>query len=372
MRERRKVNYIWLIIMALAVVFSTLSYQVNVLMNQQNELIRDLSQVEYLSSSTQRLAKMINANNKDSKVIFYINSETLRNLDHTNPESLSLLEKEELQEIANEVIVNWNTLMALFELPEEDEEAVYDVDSILLVSDSHFNNMTNLSLKITDEAEKLAVEIAQLQLNSYGVLFMIVFFLGHYLIITTMALKSGTELAVVASLDTATGLYNRSSCQEILKVTPPTHGVTQSAVIVIDLNDLKKTNDVQGHKQGDALIATFARLLREASNIHTVRPFLGRYGGDEFVVYHQNIENEGMIQSFLTELAYLTQEFNKDDSKKFTVSYAIGYAISTSGKDGRTTRQLFEEADEAMYENKREMKKSKEESSETTATPHGT
>ncbi|MFI3254908.1 MAG: GGDEF domain-containing protein [Eubacteriales bacterium] len=369
MRERRKGNYIWLIVVGLAFLFSSMTYRVNMMMSQQNELISDLSQVEYLSSSTQRLAKMINANNKDNKVIFYINAETLRNLDYTNPESLSLLEKEAIQEIANAVILNWNTLMELFELSEDDPEATYDVDSILLASDSHFNNMTNLSLAITEESEILAEEIAKLQLNSYGVLFLIVFFLGHYLIMTTMALKSGAELAVVASLDIATGLYNRSRCQEILKDATPTDRVRQPAVIVIDLNDLKKTNDIQGHKVGDELISTFASLLREATNIHSVKPFLGRYGGDEFVVYHQDIEKEENIQSFLGELAYVTQEFNKDETKKFTVSYAIGYAINTSGEDGLTTRQLFEEADEAMYVNKREMKKSLEQSPKTEETP---
>lgn len=372
MRERRKGNYIWLIIVALGILFSIMSYQVNILMGQQNELISDLSQVEYLSSSTQRLAKMINANNKDSKVIFYINSETVKNLDSSSPESLSLLDQAEIQQIANEVILNWNTLMELFELPEDDTEAVYDVDSILLVSDSHFNNMTNLSLKITEESDKIAQEIAQMQLNCYGVLFIIVFFLGHYLIMTTMALKSGAELAVFASLDIATGLYNRSRCQEILKDTTPIDHVRQPAVIVIDLNDLKLTNDVHGHKVGDELIATFARLLREAANIHNIKPFLGRYGGDEFVVFHQDIEKEENIQSFIGELAYLTSEFNKQDSKRFAISYAIGFAINTSGKDGLSTRQLFEEADEAMYENKRQMKKTLDESDKKAGSPNQT
>lgn len=365
MSERRKGNYIWIMIGVLVLLFSSMTYQVNILMGQQNALISDLSQIEYLSSSTQRLAKMINANSKDNKIIYYINTETLNKLDYTNPESLSLLEKEEIQEIANEIIFNWTILTELFELPEDEEDAVYDVDSILLASDSHFNNMTNLSLEITKESEKLAEEIAQLQLNSYGVLFLILFFLGHYLIMTTMALRGGAELAVVASLDMATGLYNRSKCQEILKERSHVQNVGKTAVFVIDLNDLKKTNDIQGHKVGDELITTFARLLRDASTIHTIRPFVGRYGGDEFVIYHQDIEKEEDIQLFLGELEKRTSEFNQAEDKKFTISYAIGYAMNTSRMAGLSTHQLFEEADEAMYKNKRAMKKTMEASKET-------
>ncbi|MFI3249620.1 MAG: hypothetical protein R3Y07_01490, partial [Eubacteriales bacterium] len=210
MRERRKGNFIWIIITGLAFLFGTITLQVSRMMEEQNEMVSSLSQVEYLSSSTQRLAKMINANNKDEKVIFYIDEQTTRNLDTSHPDSLSLLENPEIKEIADEVIVTWKALMDLFDLPEEDEEATYDVDAILLASDNHFNSMTNLSLKITEESELLADKIVETQLQSYAVLVLITFFMGHYLIMSTMALKGSSQLAIIASLDTATGLYNRS------------------------------------------------------------------------------------------------------------------------------------------------------------------
>ncbi|MFI3250305.1 MAG: GGDEF domain-containing protein, partial [Eubacteriales bacterium] len=174
-----------------------------------------------------------------------------------------------------------------------------------------------------------------------------------------------SQLAIIASLDTAAGLYNRSKCQEIFNNTSPATSGQKPAVVVIDLNDLKKINDQQGHRVGDELIITFARILQKASSIYPVKPFLGRYGGDEFVVYLTNVENDDLIDKFMTELSRLTAEFNQTETKKFTVSYACGYAINKDGAEGLSTRQLFDEADEEMYKNKRDMKKKLEESKQT-------
>ncbi len=364
MKEKQKNNLIWIIVAILAGIFTVISFKINDLMAYQNAIGQDLSQVEYLSSSTQRLSRMIITDDKDNRVVFYIDEETTKNLDIDSSESLTLIENDEIKELAEQVMTNWQLLYTLFDLDLRDPDATYDIDAIKLASDNHFNSMTNLSIKITEESNALSTQIDELQLMSYTVLILIVFCLGNYVISTSMALRSSAELAVVASLDMATGLYNRSKCQEIFKDSTPTNREQQPAVIVIDLNDLKKTNDIFGHRVGDELIASFAYILKEAINLHTVRPFLGRYGGDEFVVYHTDIEKEEDILSFINELAYLTSEFNKQENKKFTVSYAVGYAINKDGKVGFSTRQLFEEADENMYNNKREMKKSQQEQSD--------
>lgn len=186
---------------------------------------------------------------------------------------------------------------------------------------------------------------------------MISFCVVNYLASTSIALKRSNVLAAFASLDIATGLYNRSKCQEIFKDTYTTDENQQSAVVVIDLNDLKKTNDMQGHRVGDELISTFSAILKQAVHLHTQKPFIGRYGGDEFVLYHKNIAKEEEITAFMKELANLCDEFNEKEIKNFQVSYAIGYAINKEGKDGLGTRQLFDEADECMYTNKKAMKK---------------
>ncbi|MFI3254823.1 MAG: GGDEF domain-containing protein [Eubacteriales bacterium] len=359
-KEKRKGNLIWVLIAILAVIFGMMSFQINDLMTIQNDIVSDLSEVEYLSSSTQRLTLMVVTNHKDNRVSYYIDEQTSKFLNVESNEKLSVLSNPEIAAMAEQVIINWNALNALYELPVDDEEASYDVDSILLASNNHFNSMTDLSLAISAETDMLNGEIETLQLYSYIVLAIIAFCIINYIVYSSIILKRSNEMAAIASVDIATGLYNRSKCQELFKDTYTTGREQQPAVVVIDLNDLKKTNDIQGHRVGDELISSFASILKEAVNVHSIKPFLGRYGGDEFVVYHKDIEKEDEILAFLKELDYLSSEFNKNVNKKFSISYAVGYAINTDGKDGLGTRQLFDEADECMYTNKKQMKKALE------------
>ncbi len=355
--RRRKIDLNWVIVGILAVIFVVLSLQTNQLMTKQNELSNDLTNVEYLSSSTQRLSKMIIGNNSDDRVIYYIEEQTMQYLGSDSEGRLYVVDDPEVRVIADDIITSWETLCLLFELPEDDEEATYDVDSILLASDNHFDSMTDLSIKITDEKNLLSAEIDQFHLISYGILAGIAFCVLNSFISTSASIRRSRELAAYASLDVATGLYNRSKCQEIFHDTEVTDREKQPAVVVIDLNDLKKTNDTQGHRVGDELIISFANILKESVNIHLVKPFMGRYGGDEFVLYYADVSKEEELQNLAKELSKLTEEFNKEENKKFTISYALGYAINTNGKDGLSVRQLFDEADEKMYENKKEMKK---------------
>ncbi|MFI3249468.1 MAG: diguanylate cyclase [Eubacteriales bacterium] len=358
MIERRKNNYTWLFITALAIASGIITYQINQLMQHQNEMVSDLSKVEYLSSSTQRLSRMIITGDKDNKLIFYIDEEVTKTLDATHPDSLTLLEDEVIADISREIITNWNTLYNHFQLPEGDPEATFDIDSITLASDNHFNSMTNLSVLITEESAKITDEIYRLQNISYVVLVLIVFFLCNYLISTTIDLRSSAALAALATLDASTGLFNRSKCQEILKSTVTINRDYQPAVVVIDLNDLKLTNDQQGHNVGDQLIIAFSKMLVEAANIHENKPFLGRYGGDEFVVYHAHVQREE-LDLFVGKLSDLVVAFNKTEQETFVVSYALGYAITESKDDRLSPLQLFEEADEKMYSDKREQKERK-------------
>lgn len=348
-------NKIFLFIVACLVsVFVALTLQITALMEEQTVVVKNLSQVEYLSSSTQRAAKNVNSGFKDNKVIYYIREETYKILSPDSSEALYLLEREEFKENADLIIAEFEILLDLFELPEDDSS--YDIVAIVLASDNHFNSMTNLSILITAESDLLGKQIEELQKYSYMTLFLLGLLLGVVLVASAIELQASKKLTSLASIDAATGLNNRSQCQEVLKDTAPTGEVKQTAVIVIDLNDLKATNDHQGHQIGDELISTFANILSEAAEIHSELPFLGRYGGDEFIVYYSEVENKEEVEKFITELSNLAYEFNKLEDRKFAISYAIGYAIDN---DGLPARKLFEKADEIMYENKKLMKRRK-------------
>lgn len=114
-----------------------------------------------------------------------------------------------------------------------------------------------------------------------------------------------------------------------------------------DLNNLKITNDTLGHSVGDQLIMNFARLLR---NVVPMKNFVGRYGGDEFVVVICDTSKEE-VENILNQLQEEVDQFNRYGRNE-TISYAYGWAFSKDYTDC-TLRVLFDKADHYMYENKR-------------------
>ena len=118
-------------------------------------------------------------------------------------------------------------------------------------------------------------------------------------------------------------------------------------VIMLDLNDLKKTNDQYGHDVGNELIVTAAKII---SDIFKRSPVF-RIGGDEFLVVLQNsdLENrEKLMAQFDRDCA---STFIEKDGAKIPVSIASGYAIFDPDQDRRFA-DVFKRADEAMYKNK--------------------
>jgi diguanylate cyclase (GGDEF)-like protein len=91
--------------------------------------------------------------------------------------------------------------------------------------------------------------------------------------------EASDQLAVAARTDPLTGLLNRRAFDAMLadRAGTPFAG----SVAVVDLNDLKRTNDVHGHAAGDAAIQLVARGLR----VHfRITDPVFRLGGDEFLV----------------------------------------------------------------------------------------
>ena len=151
-----------------------------------------------------------------------------------------------------------------------------------------------------------------------------------------------------AYIDLHTGLPNKSRCEEML------HNVeflkAPVACIVLDLNNLKHVNDTMGHSMGDQLIMNFARIIR---NVVPAKDFVGRCGGDEFIVFvHEASRSE--TEEILRNLQNEVERFNCY-GKNIKISYASGWALS-SDYENCTLRTLFDKADQYMYEDKQRKK----------------
>ena len=126
------------------------------------------------------------------------------------------------------------------------------------------------------------------------------------------------------------------------------------ALLYMDMDNFKAVNDQRGHAEGDFVLRTFAKMLRETSR---AGDYVGRIGGDEFVMWLEEIDQAGAVG----KAEAILQNF--DDLKELSVSpeQPLGVSIGIAymeGYDPVSLDELFTVADQAMYDVKRSGKSS--------------
>ncbi|UGY09616.1 putative bifunctional diguanylate cyclase/phosphodiesterase [Phyllobacterium pellucidum] len=118
---------------------------------------------------------------------------------------------------------------------------------------------------------------------------------GTVLVIQDVTRRADAEAQInrMARFDSLTGLPNRSQFAEIAATYADdmVHGA-QIALMVIDIDGLKRTNDTFGHRIGDEMLRAFADRL---SLVEAERPLLSRFGSDEFVLLFSACSHEETI-----------------------------------------------------------------------------
>ena len=155
-----------------------------------------------------------------------------------------------------------------------------------------------------------------------------------------------------ATRDSLTGLRNTTSykswAEEFVKATEGKD--VDYGIVVLDLNDLKKTNDKYGHNVGNELIITAAKLIADVFK----RSPVFRIGGDEFAVVLQNVDLEN-CEALFEQFELNCRNTFVHGNANIPVRIAYGFARFDPNRDTRF-KDVFDRADEAMYENKRKIK----------------
>lgn len=120
------------------------------------------------------------------------------------------------------------------------------------------------------------------------------------------------KLQYLSYRDALTNLYNRNRYMNVLENYSQNKGqlIRNVGVIYMDLNELKKVNDEQGHEAGDSYIRRAAQQIVAVFPEHTYR-----IGGDEFVVLYPEIEQ--------TEFEYFVSQLQKN-AKEHHVNISYG------------------------------------------------
>lgn len=150
-----------------------------------------------------------------------------------------------------------------------------------------------------------------------------------------------------AITDAMTTLYNRRHFEECLmkEVVRAKRQGQKFTVIGIDLDHLKKINDVYGHNYGDTAIKTIAEVLRNSCRSIDIA---ARMGGEEFNVILPGVDSQGgMI--FAERIRKTIQSIELEKIGKITASVGV----ATYMEHSEDIYELLELVDHAMYESKR-------------------
>jgi diguanylate cyclase (GGDEF)-like protein len=148
--------------------------------------------------------------------------------------------------------------------------------------------------------------------------------------------------------DQMTGLYNTRHFEDTLKLQLENVRATGAplSLAVSDIDHFKKFNDTHGHKAGDAVLQTVARVMESC-----IRPGTGdlvfRYGGEEFCMLMPNTEPEEAAELMETYRKKVEAQIVNHEGEDMSVTVSIG--ISCSPKDSVDQQGLFEKADECLY-----------------------
>ena len=146
--------------------------------------------------------------------------------------------------------------------------------------------------------------------------------------------------------DGLTGLYNRQAAEYLIMSTLKKDSQQQHAFIIIDIDYFKQVNDVLGHQFGDSVLISLAKKLNMTFRYDDI---IGRFGGDEFVVFMRDIPSDEMPMERSQHLGNL---FRRKFIEAFNQKFSCSIGIAIYKKDGQTFEELYHAADVALYEAK--------------------
>ncbi len=161
-------------------------------------------------------------------------------------------------------------------------------------------------------------------------------------IVETVEKIQGLRKASV--MDPMTGLLNKAASEsEIGSLCRSAQGV----LMMIDLDSFKLVNDLYGHDMGDKILIRFSEILQAV-----VRPIdlVGRMGGDEFIAFCQNVQEEVVIEKkarFINKyIVEAAKEFMGEDMN-IPLGASLGCVFVPD--EGTDFASLYKKADKALY-----------------------
>lgn len=145
--------------------------------------------------------------------------------------------------------------------------------------------------------------------------------------------------------DSLTGLLNKAAIEH--QICQCLKAREKGFLMIIDIDDFKNINDCYGHLFGDAVLCAYAKCFL---NVFSQSSLIGRFGGDEFVLFVKTDSFDDIVALFekgqdVLKSMVKTTSYN---DLVLTMSAGVVYYNGTH----QDYLQLFEKADHALYEAK--------------------
>jgi len=162
---------------------------------------------------------------------------------------------------------------------------------------------------------------------------------------TTIILEEMTQK------DSLTKLLNKESVNRLADDYLCELKDEMAALMVLDIDNFKSVNDTMGHLYGDVVLTNVANNLKKFFRGDDI---VGRVGGDEFVVLLKGIPRREIVDERCGFLLDVMREMFLTLTPDLPVSCSVGATIVP--EHGKTYRELFKKADEALYTAKKKGK----------------
>jgi diguanylate cyclase (GGDEF)-like protein len=196
-------------------------------------------------------------------------------------------------------------------------------------------------------------------------LFLVFIILGYLLVFTGIAssskiiilennyktIENQVELQhYIVNYDNLTGIANRANIMnqlnKIIEISKTNR--QKFALLLFDLDGFKSINDKYGHLIGDKALTYVAQTIQ---NVLRKTDFVGRFGGDEFILIQQFIKDEGEIEILINRIFENLKTPLILDDKEILITISVGASIFTDYTSD--LELLINRADNAMYEAKK-------------------
>lgn len=165
-------------------------------------------------------------------------------------------------------------------------------------------------------------------------------------------LESEALLRELSVRDHLTGIFNRRYMEETLEreLLRASRKQLSLGIIMLDVDDFKRFNDIHGHAAGDAVLRELGNLLLR----HTRKEDIAcRYGGDEFIIVLLDASVE-MTCKRASRLCERARQINIQFEGQALEAFTLSLGVAAFPEHGNTSAAILKAADTALYRAKNE------------------